>query len=614
MLFLVAAWLLLLALAVPVGLAILRWIDAGEAFDRRGDRLVLAAWLGVAALGSGLLAVSFAVALSPAVGIALGGAAAGASLASSGVRTEIRALRPLLTPRRLAAALVLVAGVAIATTQPVVWIDTGIYHASAIRWLSEFGAVEGIGLVHERLGFASSWFALAAPFNPDGLRGHAAAVMGGFALLLLVLHLTVCAWRALQRRARPADWMIIAGSTLLIPASALSQKVHVSPSPDLPVNALTLLGGMAILSLAQSARAGEAVDRRLSPGPTAVPLLLALGAMAIKPHAAPLVIVATLFYLFAGPGWLSRAAWAVGLGTILIGPWIAYEFVTTGCPAFPVGICADVPWSVGGEVAAEATEAVGNARWETFYPGEGLSWVEPWLTDDLSPWLVSVGLGGALLAGCGLLAGRAAATGSTLRRVAPWFALAGAAALFVFLLRAEELAMIAVALASLFSIGNPSPASRWLLVLGVGGIAVLVYAAPDPRFGFGYIAVLIGRFAVFPPRPIWPRIRPYLLPPTRLPRLRLASLLALAAALAAVAPIARPTTSRGEVAESFGLLLPPGTPEPAIASAETNGIDYSVPADGFCWTAELPCAPDGVDPAVVLRDPEEGIGAGLERQ
>jgi hypothetical protein len=565
-------------------------------------------------LGVGLLALSFALALSPGVGLGFGLLAAGAALASAAVRAELRSMVPLLSPGRIAAAISLVAGVAIATTQPVVWIDTGIYHASAIRWLSEFGGVEGIGLVHERLGFGSSWFALAAPFNPDGLRDNAAAVMGGFALLLLLVHVAICAWRALQGRARPSDWMILAGSALLIPASALSQKVHVSPSPDLPVNALTLLGGWAILTLVQAREAIPDLTRRFSPGPTAVPLLLALGAMAIKPHAAPLVAMAALFYILAGPRWLSRLAWAAGLGVVLVGPWFAYEFLTTGCPAFPIGVCADVSWSVGSGVASEATESVGNARWETFYPGEGLSWVEPWLTDDFSAWLLAILIGSAALFVLGLLAGRSTGEGAAIRRAAPWLALAGVAGLFIFVLRAEELAMVAVALVSLLSIGNRNPASRWLLALGVVGVAVLVYAAPDPRFGFGYTAVLLGRFAAFPPPSIWPRLRPLLVPRVRLPRVGIAAVLALTAVLAALAPVVRPTTSRSEVAESFGFLVPPGTPEPAVVVTNANGIDYSVPTDGNCWTAELPCAPDDIDPAVSLQDPEEGIGGGLKRQ
>jgi len=613
MLFLVAAWLLLLAVSVPVGLAVLRWTGAA-AFDRAGDRLVLAAWLGVAILGVGVLTLSFVLALTPAAGAALALAAVLAALSSAGVRRELAGLRSVLTPGRVAAGLALVVGVAIATDQPIVWIDTGIYHASAIRWLSEFGAVEGIGLVHDRLGFASSWFALAAPFNPDGLRDNAAAVMGGFALLLLLVHLAVCAWRALQRRARPSDWMIIAGSALLIPASALSQKVHVSPSPDLPVNALTLLGGWAILIIAQSRIGDEDGVRRLSPGPAALPLLLALGAMAMKPHAAPLVAIAALFYILAGRNWMLRAAWAIGFGAILLGPWFVYEFLTTGCPAFPIGVCADVSWSVGSGVASEATEAVGNARWETFYPGSGLSWVEPWLTDDFSTWLIALALGSALLVAIGLVAHRAMSGAAELRQLAPWVALAGVAGLFVVLIRVEELAMVAVAAISLLSIGNPAPASRWLIALGVIGVAVLVYAAPDPRFGFGYTAILLGRYAVFPPRPLWPRLRPYLIPPERPPRIGLSAVLVLAAALAALAPLARPTTSREEVAESFGLLLPPGTPEPAVGITTANGIDYRVPTDGFCWAAELPCSPDDVDPTVELREPEEGIGGGLQRQ
>jgi hypothetical protein len=617
MLFLVGAWLVLAAVCIPVGIAILRWTGA-SVFDRAGDRLVLSTWLGLLTLGSVLLAVALLFALSPLVGAVVGGGMAAAALASSAVRDELLSLLALLRPRLLLGLLALAVGVAVATTQPVIWFDTGLYHESAIRWLSEHGVVEGIGLVHHRLGFGSTWFALDAPFGADGLRGHAAVVLNGFALLLLSLHAVLCLSRALRRVARPNDWLVIAGAALLIPVLAASQKVHVSASPDLPVNVLALLVGWAILTLAGGPQATRPPEQRFSPGPSALPLLLALGATAIKPTAAPLLVVAALYYVLSGAGKLRRAGWVGALGVALLAPWVAYEFVTTGCPAFPAPVCADVSWSVGTGVAEEAAEAVEGSRERAPSPAEapreGLGWIGPWLTDDLSPWLASVGLASFVLAGGGLAMRLRAPPGSSLRRLAPWLALAGIAGLFLFLLRAEEIFMVALAVISLIPLWPRAGAAGWLLALGLAGIALTIYAAPDPRFAFGYMAVLLGRLVVYFPRPLWARIRPYVTPSWRVPQPGLATLLALAAVAAALLPVARPTTTRADVVERFGLLLPPATKPSPITIEEVNGIPYRIPADGLCWATELPCTPgDELDPTVALDEPGEGIGGGFVR-
>lgn len=627
MLYLVAAWLALIAVSLPVGTAVLRWAGADAILDRPGDRFVACVWLGTLALGAGLLGLSLVVALTPAVGAALGLAAAVAALAWRPVREEIASLTRSLDRRLLGAFVALAAGIAIFTAQPVVWFDTGLYHASAIRWLAEHGAVEGVALVHHPLGYATSWFALAAPFNADGLRDNAVAVMGGFALLLLGVHALTSLARALRREARVADWFLLAGAALLLVASAAIQKMHVSPSPDLPVNILGLLVGWAMLRVVDARRGhgGAAASpaesgrttSRLSPGPEALPLLLALGAMTVKAQAAPLVVVAGLFYIWRPAFQPRRLGWAIVLGVGVLAPYAGYQLIATGCPAYPIGACVDVSWSFGGDAARRVAEQVQTfARWRTEpAPGSGLGWVSPWLTDDVTP------LRAALAAVCALaVAGGVAATSRRAlahgaRAGASWIALAGAAATFVLLLRTEEILMVGIAALSLIPLARRHPGGRWLAALGLSGIAVTLYAAPDPRFAFGYIAILFARLAVFQGPAIWDRLRPRLVLPDRLPAVGLSTLFLAAAIAAALGPLARPTTSRSEALDRLGLVVPPDS-TPSVVAQPTNAIEYRVPdgPTGLCWAATLPCAGYGIDPAVVLRDPGEGIGGGFERR
>ncbi|MGH2990318.1 MAG: LIC_10190 family membrane protein [Solirubrobacterales bacterium] len=625
MLFLVAAWAVLLAVSVPTGTAVLRWTGS-RAFDRPGDRFVLSAWLGLLVLGSGLLAISLLFPLSPFVGGVAGFGAAAAALSWRRVRDEISSLRAHLSRRLIGACLALAVGVALFTAQPVVWFDTGLYHAGAIRWLAEFGAVEGIGLIHYPLGFGSSWFALAAPFSPDGLREHTTVVLGGFALLLLILHALICISRALRRDARPADWLLIAGSALLVPALAALLKAHVSTSPDLPVAILGLLVGWAIFTAVDPQHARGAAASRLSPGPAAVPLLLALGAMTIKLQAAPLAAVAALFYVLAGEDRFRRAMWVGVLGIALVGPWLAYEFVVTGCPVYPVPACTNVPWSVGSDAARQTAETVETVtRWgDESAPGSSLEWVGPWLTNDLSPALGALALASLFAIGGGLLVGSRFPPTSELRIAMTWVAILGAAGLLLFLLRTEQITMMLIACLSLIPLSGRRPGTGWLLALGLAGIALTLYAGPDPRYALGFTAVLFARLTVFHGPRFWTRLRPYLAPPRRLPELSLATLLFAGAVCGALGPLLRPTTP---LSEGPSLLSPPEIPA-AVAVQPTNGIPYQVPPgvarpteaavpgspNGLCWAAELPCtAGYEIDPRVVLRDQDTGISGGFER-
>ena len=628
MLFLVAAWIALLAVSVPTGAAILRWTGGSRAFDRAGDRVILSAWLGVLVLANALLAASFVFPLSAWLGAALGLGLALAALSWRPVREEIGSFRAHLNARLVLACLALVVGVAIFTAQPVAYIDTGFYHAGAIRWLSQYGAVNGIALVQDQLGFASSWFALAAPFNPAPLRDHAMAVMGGLVLLLLALHAVTCLSRALRRNARPPDWLVIAGSLLLILLPNV--QVLVSASPDVPVNVLVLMVGWSILSLADSPRAAASRPFRLRPGPAAVPLLLALGAMTVKPHAGPLVVVAALFYVLSDDYAVRRVVWVAAAGVVVLTPWLAYEFVATGCPAYPLPICADVGWSVGSEAAREVAEGVEGPRGAE--PGSGLGWwLETWLAGDVTPKLGVLAASSILALGGGLLTGSLSRRASVLRYGATLVTLAGGVGLLLFLVNAEEIFIVTLACLSLIPLAARERGTGWLLALGLAGIAVTVYAAPlQLRFAVGYMAVLFARLAVFQLPRIWMRVRGYLASPARLPDVSPATLLFAVALAAAVGPVFRPTAGGSTQLDRLGWLIPPDRPT-AVSIQATNGIPYRVPTptgtfgtrprserSGLCWAAELPCTghqldPDADLPDVFLRDRGSGVAGGFWR-
>ena len=58
--------------------------------------------------------------------------------------------------------------------------DSDLYHAQSIRWIEEYGVVPGLGNLHERFAYNSSFFALSALFSMKFLCGTSMHTMSGF--------------------------------------------------------------------------------------------------------------------------------------------------------------------------------------------------------------------------------------------------------------------------------------------------------------------------------------------------------------------------------------------------------------------------------------------------
>jgi hypothetical protein len=72
---------------------------------------------------------------------------------------------------------------------PVGYFDTGLYHAQAVKWINEYGTVPGLGNLHHRLAFNSSWFYFSAFFDMLAFDGKAAHVVN---IIPISLGLMIC--------------------------------------------------------------------------------------------------------------------------------------------------------------------------------------------------------------------------------------------------------------------------------------------------------------------------------------------------------------------------------------------------------------------------------------
>ncbi|MCR5255660.1 MAG: hypothetical protein K6D96_06970 [Acetatifactor sp.] len=75
--------------------------------------------------------------------------------------------------------------------------DSDLYHGQSIRWIEEYGVVKGMGNLHERFAYNSSYFALSALYSMKFLFGRSLHSIGAYmAFLLSLTTLNICrAWK-----------------------------------------------------------------------------------------------------------------------------------------------------------------------------------------------------------------------------------------------------------------------------------------------------------------------------------------------------------------------------------------------------------------------------------
>jgi hypothetical protein len=351
MLLLLLSWILLLPAAWIVGSTI-----AGREIE---DRFVPSSVFGLFTLASVTLAVSVVFPLQPPAGIV--------SLLIPPILCLIFRRPKELPPVRWKLLAAILAATAANVSGPVSHSDTGLYHYQLMRWISDFGAVQGLGLLHYRLGFSSSWLSASAALDFPPWAGRAATIWNGLLFALMIYHFLVI----LARKQRTSsDLVLLFGYPLLLCMTGVL-RMQVSPSPNLPAAAGVLLTGWL-----------------LSAGQRGPALLLAGTVFAVKASTAPALAVAAVLG--------RRKAVPLAAAVVLAAPLIVANYTTTGCPLFPSTLlCTEGPATVGKAKAAEvAHETVMWARYGGPWPDKAeyasLDWLPGWLTQPFHLLLVLV--------------------------------------------------------------------------------------------------------------------------------------------------------------------------------------------------------------------------------
>lgn len=101
------------------------------------------------------------------------------------------------------------------TSRGYMHVDTGLYHAQAIRWIEEYGVVPGLGNLHSRFAYNSAAFPLCAVYSMRWLGGslfpEGMHAVQGFLALLVGIQCSGIRTLAVRRRVRVSDFVRVGG-------------------------------------------------------------------------------------------------------------------------------------------------------------------------------------------------------------------------------------------------------------------------------------------------------------------------------------------------------------------------------------------------------------------
>ena len=275
-------------------------------------------------------------------------------------------------------ALIFLTVLEIATHRPSVS-DTALYHAQTIRWFESYPAVAGLGNLHHRLAFNSSWLVLHAAFSLAFLGLRSFHLVNSF-FILIVLSYFLGGIKDLSRGT--ASWSVFC-KILFIPLTFyLFSSVVSSPAYDLPVSLLIWL--IVILWM-------EMIER--DSGFNAYSLvifILSVYALTIKLSALPLAGFAAWLIIaqVREKNWRRTAALFAMASLILI-PWMARSVILSGYLVFPVSAIDlfSPDWKIPvGQVEDVKNGVVGFARlpgknWQSALTMPFSEWVPIWFKD-----------------------------------------------------------------------------------------------------------------------------------------------------------------------------------------------------------------------------------------
>ncbi len=256
--------------------------------------------------------------------------------------------------------------------------DTGLYHATLVRWLNEYGTVLGLANLHVRFGNVSSWFYFAALIEQGPWDGYGAALLPGMGLicgLMYILHELLFGKNNFVK-----VYSIVFCFYILILISRYNRPTFYYDFPSLILNGIVVLEALKVM-LRKEHRPMSGL---------CIPAFLVASAFTIKtiPVISVLMVSGMVLWLLwrNSQATLKNLFQVFGLPLLTAAVWMSSNAMLSGYPLFPLAVMAlPVDWLIAPDQVQAAYDAVkgwgrlpGNDYLLALSSGTWF-WLKPWL-------------------------------------------------------------------------------------------------------------------------------------------------------------------------------------------------------------------------------------------
>ena len=272
--------------------------------------------------------------------------------AVAGRRQIAELLRETWSGKRMLWKIVLVLSAAVwcfCTSRGYMHYDSDLYHAQSIRWIEEYRAVKGLGNIHVRFAYNSSFFALSALYSMKFLTGRSLHAVNGFmAFLLWTQVLSVFDVHGRSKKTVVTDLARLGAFYYL----TVIYSDIVAPASDYAIMCVVFFIIIKWLELLERGEESAAPYALLCvAGVYAVTLKLTAGLILI-------LLARPVSMLVMRRRW-KETAFYLGLGIVTVVPWLARTVILSGylLYPFPALDLFDVDWKIpAAEAALDAAE------------------------------------------------------------------------------------------------------------------------------------------------------------------------------------------------------------------------------------------------------------------
>ncbi len=202
--------------------------------------------------------------------------------------------------------------------------DSDLYHAQSIRWIEEYGIVKGLGNIHVRFAYNSSFFALSALYSMKFLCGRSLHTVNGLIALLLWIQVLALFQKKKDKKTLVTD-LARAGAFYYL---TIIYRDIVSPASDYAVMCVVFFITIKWLELL------EREEKRATP--YALLCVAGVYAMTLKLTAGLILILAIKpLYILLREKKLQDIAIYLVLGCEVIVPWLARNVLISGYLLYP---------------------------------------------------------------------------------------------------------------------------------------------------------------------------------------------------------------------------------------------------------------------------------------